>query len=166
MGGYNSDEYDIPLLIEEFARVGVVFPAEKLNYIDVLKNERRLMPNSLEAVYKRRTGKKLEGAHNALNDVKATYEILMCQLEGDNDATPESIDLLCNNNKRRYDISGKTYYNEEGIVCWGFGNKFKDQPVLAQSEEAINYYNWVLNNNFPTELKQKLILLKKEQQNG
>lgn len=162
IGGYNSDDYDIPLLIEEFSRVGILYPAEELNYVDVLKNERRLNPNSLSEVYRRRTGKKLEGAHNALTDVKATFEILMCQLEGDNDATPESIDLLCQGNKKRYDISGKTYYNQNGVVCWNFGNRI-NKPVMEDSKEAVNYFNWVMNNNFPTELKKKLIMLKNQQ---
>jgi DNA polymerase-3 subunit epsilon len=159
IGGYNSDEYDIPLLVEEFARVGILYPNEELYYIDVLKNERRLNPNTLEAVYKRRTGKKLEGAHNAIKDVKATYEILMCQLEGDEDATPESIDLACQGNKKRHDVSGKTYYNDEGIVCWSFG-KLINRPVLEDSNVARDYLNWVLSGNFPMDLKNKLIQLK------
>jgi DNA polymerase-3 subunit epsilon len=159
IAGYNSDIFDIPVLIEEFARIGILFPCWDANYVDVLKNERRINPNTLSAVYERWTGKTLEGAHDALNDVRATSEILMYQLDKEPESTPQSIDEACQGNKKRYDIGGKTYYNEDGIVCWGFG-KLINKPVLDQTQEAIQYYNWVLNGKFPSELKNKLIQLK------
>jgi DNA polymerase-3 subunit epsilon len=159
IAGYNSDMFDIPVLIEEFGRAGIIFPNWELNYVDVLKNERRVNPNTLTSVYERWTGKKLEGAHDALNDVRATFEILMYQQDGKEDETPESIDLACQGNRKRYDVGGKTYFDKNGVVCWGFG-KLKNKPVIDQSQESIDYFNWVLNNKFPMELKNKLIELK------
>jgi DNA polymerase-3 subunit epsilon len=83
----------------------------------------------------------------------------MYQQDGKEDETPESIDLACQGNRKRYDVGGKTYFDKNGVVCWGFG-KLKNKPVIDQSQESIDYFNWVLNNKFPMELKNKLIELK------
>jgi DNA polymerase-3 subunit epsilon len=151
IAGYNSNSYDLPLLCEEFARLSILFLNWDYNLIDVLKYERILKPNKLSDVYKRYTGKELEGAHDALVDVKATFEILFNQVYGKDTITAEEIDILCQGNKKRYDIAGKTYINEQGIVCWSFG-KLMNKPVL----EDKGYLEWVLKNDFPSETKFKL----------
>lgn len=156
IAGYNSDNYDLPLLIEEFERCNIEFPTWELNLVDVLKYERLLKPNTLTEVYKRYTGKDLEGSHDALNDVRATFEILMYQLENKSEMTPQDIDVLCQGNRKRHDVGGKTYINEDGDVCWSFG-KNMNKPVVND----MGYFEWVLKNEFPTELKTKLKKLKK-----
>jgi DNA polymerase-3 subunit epsilon len=158
MAGFNSDYYDVPLLMKEFSRCGIEFPTWELNLVDVLKFERMLNSNKLEEVYKRYTGKALEGAHDALNDIRATFEVLMCQLQkhGKHDLTPQEIDLMCQGERKRFDISGKTYLNANGEVCWSIG-KNANNPVTKDTA----YLNWVLNSDFPDETKAKLRTLLK-----
>lgn len=158
VAGYNSDYYDFPLLMKEFSRCGIEFPTWEINLIDVLKFERVLNSNKLEEVYKRYTGKVLEGAHDALNDIRATFEVLMCQLQkhGKEDLTPQEIDLLCQGERKRFDLSGKTYLNTNGEVYWAIG-KNANQPVTKDTA----YLNWVLNSDFPEETKAKLRTLLK-----
>lgn len=153
IAGFNSDYYDVPLLMKEFSRCGIEFPTWELNLIDVLKFERMLNSNKLSEVYLRYTGKELEGAHDAMNDIKATFEILMCQLEkhGKNDLTPQEIDLMCQGERKRFDLSGKTYLNANGEVCWSIG-KNANNPVTKDTA----YLNWVLKSDFPEETKAKL----------
>jgi DNA polymerase-3 subunit epsilon len=153
IAGFNSDYYDVPLLMKEFSRCGIEFPTWELNLVDVLKFERMLNSNKLEEVYKRYTGKALEGAHDALNDIRATFEVLMCQLQkhGKEDLTPQEIDLMCQGERKRFDISGKTYLNANGEVCWSIG-KNANNPVTKDTA----YLNWVLNSDFPEETKAKL----------
>jgi DNA polymerase III subunit epsilon len=155
IAGYNSDNYDIPLLIQEFERCNIEFPTWELNTVDVLKYERLLNPNNLGAVYKRYTGKELEGSHDALNDVRATLEVLLHQLELNQEKTPKEIDLECQGDKKRYDFGNKTYINKDGVVCWSFGKNL-NKPVL----EDMGYFEWVLKNDFAIELKEKLKKLK------
>jgi DNA polymerase-3 subunit epsilon len=157
IAGYNSDNFDVPLLIEEFARVGIQFLNWEYNLVDVLKHERLLHSNKLGDVYKRYTGQDLDGAHDALNDVRATVEILFHQIEGKSEITPEEIDSLCQGENKRFDIAGKAYYDKEGIVRWTFGKNI-NQPVL----QDLKYLEWVLNNDFPSESKNKLITLKNQ----
>ena len=153
IAGFNSDYYDVPLLMKEFSRCGIEFPTWDLNLVDVLKFERMLNSNKLEEVYLRYTGKALEGAHDALNDIKATFEILMCQLQkhGKDDLTPQQIDLMCQGERKRFDLSGKTYLNANGEVCWSIG---KNANAVVTKDKA--YLNWVLNSDFPEETKAKL----------
>jgi DNA polymerase-3 subunit epsilon len=153
IAGFNSDYYDVPLLMKEFSRCGIEFPTWELNLVDVLKFERALNSNKLGEVYKRYTGKELEGAHDALNDIRATFEILMCQLEKHEkqDLTPKDIDLICQGERKRFDLSGKTYINADGEVCWAIG-KNMNIPV----NKDMGYLNWVLSSDFPEETKAKL----------
>jgi hypothetical protein len=69
--------------------------------------------------------------------------------------TPAEIDLKCQDDKKRYDFSNKTYINKEGVVCWSFGKNI-NKSVL----EDMGYLEWVLKNEFPLELKNKLKQLK------
>jgi DNA polymerase-3 subunit epsilon len=151
IAGYNSDFYDVPLLCEEFSRISILFLDWEYNLIDVLKYERLLRPNKLADVYKRYTGKDLEGSHDAMNDTKATIEILFKQIEGKEEITPAEIDEFCQGTKKRFDIAGKTYKNDEGVVFWSFGKNI-NKPVL----EDKAYLEWVLKTDFPSETKFKL----------
>jgi len=150
IAGFNSDYYDVPLLMKEFSRCGIEFPTWEF--------ERMLNSNKLGEVYLRYTGKELEGAHDALNDIRATFEILMCQLQkhGKEDLTPQEIDLMCQGERKRFDLSGKTYLNANGEVCWSIG-KNANNPVTKDTA----YLNWVLNSDFPEETKAKLRTLLK-----
>ena len=151
LGGYNSDNYDVPLLMEEFSRCGLTFPAWECNLVDVLKFERLLNDNKLGSVYKRYTGLELENAHSAIADIKATIEIFMCQTKDMEVVDPQEIDSLCQGDRKRADIAGKMYINEDSEVCWSFG-KNMGKTILSD----IPYAEWVLKNNFPSETKEKI----------
>jgi len=85
LAGYNSDNFDIPMLIEEFSKAGVEFPEDGTSFVDVLKIERLVNSHTLGNTYKRYTGDELEGAHDALADVRATLTIFQKQLEVNSD---------------------------------------------------------------------------------
>ena len=55
IGGYNSDVFDIPLLIMEFHRCGIEFPDWILNFVDSLKIEKLINSHRLEHTYTRYT---------------------------------------------------------------------------------------------------------------
>lgn len=151
IAGYNSDSFDIPLLVQEFSRCNIIFGDWEFNTIDVLSVERILKPNKLSDVYKRYTGKDLEDAHSALADVNATLEILFHQYDGKEEITPEEIENSYRL-KKRYDLSNKLYVNADGKVCWGFG-KLMNQPI----ENDISYVDWVMKqNSFTNETKRKI----------
>jgi DNA polymerase-3 subunit epsilon len=151
IAGFNSDSFDVPLLMMEFERVGMTFPDWDCVFVDVLKYERLLHSNKLTEVYKRYTGNELDNAHNAMNDVRATLAVLVHQVEGKGDITPLEIDNLCQGDRKRFDVSGKCYYDKEGEVRWSFG---KNMNKLVKDD--LGYVNWVLSNSFPSETKARL----------
>ncbi|MEZ4961938.1 MAG: 3'-5' exonuclease [Saprospiraceae bacterium] len=136
LAGYNSDNFDVPILVEEFDRVGIEFPEEGTRFIDFLKIERNVNSHRLEETYKRYTGQPLDGAHDALADVRATATVFQLQLER-NPNLPTSIpDLeeLCQGENGRVDFAGKLY-EKDGQVCWSFG-KHKGELVSETRDYA------------------------------
>lgn len=161
LGGYNSDQFDIPLLSAEFERCEIIFPSVGTTPLDVLKIERIVNSHKLGETFKRYTGEDLDGAHDAKADITATrrvflmqiprlFEIMKSQIEGLEELTPEAIDSFCQGDRQRFDFAGKAYI-KEGVVYWSFG-KCLNKPVL----DDRNYLNWVLGSDFPSETKNKL----------
>lgn len=150
IGGYNSDNYDVPLLMQEFSRAGIVYDVKDVCFIDVLKIERVVNSHRLEETYKRYTGKSLDEAHDALADARATLDVLQHQFEQNKDVLPEGIgelDVFCQGDQKRVDIAGKLY-EKDGEVYWSFG-KHQHQFV----KETLDYARWVINADFPENTK-------------
>jgi DNA polymerase-3 subunit epsilon len=151
IAGFNSDNYDIPLLVEEFSRCNIIFGDWELNTVDVYRIEKLLRPTKLSDVYKRYTGNDLKDAHSALADVNATLEILFHQYEGKDEVTPEEMENFYRL-KKRYDLSNKMFTDEQGVVYWNFG-KYANKPI----ETDMKYVDWVLQQKtFSEETKRKI----------
>lgn len=152
LAGYNSDNFDIPMLLEEFNRAGVEFPEEGTSFVDVIKIERLVNSHTLGSTYKRYMGKELEDAHDALADVRATLEIFRKQLVTNPDLPKEAaeIDAYCQGEHKRVDYAGKLY-EEEGEVFWNFG-KHRNELV----SKTVRYAKWVLGTDFPEDTKRRI----------
>lgn len=158
IGGYNSNQFDLPLLIEEFMRSGIDFDVDNRNYVDVLKLETVLNSRKLGDVYKRYTGKELDGAHDALNDVRATVDILKAQIVKFNlSGDLAEIDKLSQGENERVDLAGKLC-KINGEICWTFGKNIK-QPILSDP----NYLSWFLKQSVPSETRKIINKLKKNE---
>ena len=81
MGGYNSNRFDVPMLIEEFLRAGVSFSVDGRKLVDVQKVFHMMEQRTLGAAYKFYCNKVLDGAHSAEVDATATWEVLEAQIE-------------------------------------------------------------------------------------
>lgn len=157
LAGFNSNNYDVPLLSAEFERAGLEGIDWNPNLFDVLSLYRNLFPNTLSDVYKRLTGKELEGAHGAVADILATKEIadiLLPKLE-ELSETPidniKQVDEWMQGDKRRFDLAGKMYVDVDGVVKWNF-SKNKDKAVLSD----LGFVNWFNQQGFPQESKNKI----------
>jgi DNA polymerase-3 subunit epsilon len=163
LAGFNSDNFDIPLLSAEFERSGLEGINWNPNLLDIMKLYRLLYPNTLSDVYKRLTGKELEGAHGALVDIIGTKEIADILIPKLKEATEETletvsdIDSFMQGDKKRFDLAGKMYVDTDGVVKWNF-SKNKDKAVLADAGFVL----WFIGqNSFPKESKDKLKELQK-----
>ena len=81
LAGYNSNRFDIPMLIEEFLRSGLEFTLEGKKLLDVQKVFHMMEQRTLGAAYKFYCNKSLENAHSAEVDATATWEVLEAQVE-------------------------------------------------------------------------------------
>ena len=157
LAGFNSNNFDIPLLSEEFARCGLEFPSKDTVFIDVFLLEKLLNGHSLGATYKRYTGEELENAHDAMVDIRATHQIFLKQLEKSPEYNTSLSEIAekCNRGKNWVDLS-KKIYEEEGIYYFGFG-KHKNTAI---SEVPEDYVDWFMNGDFTRNTKmclQKII---------
>lgn len=160
LAGYNSNKFDVPLLVEEFLRVGVDFDLENRKLVDVQNIFHKMEQRTLVAAYKFYCGKDLVDAHSAEADIKATYEVLESQIER-YDELENDIDFLSEFSKRNntVDLMGRIVYNEEKIEVFNFG-KHKGKPVSEILEKDPSYYNWMMKGDFPLYTKKVLTAIK------
>ncbi len=168
LAGYNSDRFDIPMLMEEFARVGKSFNLSNRRSIDVQKIFYKMEPRTLKAAYAHYCGKDLSDAHDALADVIATVEVLKGQIDkykgqdyydGDGFKTEapikndvESLSKFTTD-ERNLDATQRLKYNTRGEVVFNFG-KYKGELVAETLFKDKQYYNWILDKDFSVQVKQ------------
>jgi len=155
LGGYNSNRFDIPMLVEEFLRIGLDLSCEKRKMVDVQKVFHMMEQRTLGAAYKFYCNKVLEDAHSAEVDALATWEILEAQIEryahiGD---TVESI-LKFTGEDDIVDFA-RRFVKVDGVETFNFG-KHKGKPVVEVLKAEPQYYDWMMKGDFCLHTKQKL----------
>ena len=169
LAGYNSNRFDIPVLMEEFLRSGIDFDIDNRHFVDVQNIFHQMEQRTLKAAYKFYCGKDIENAHSAEADIKATYEVLKSQIERYENQEWESkkgeISKPVQNNiealhqftnlNKPVDFAARMVYNEDGIEVINFG-KHKGRPVEEVFQAEPSYYNWMLNGDFPLYTKRCL----------
>jgi DNA polymerase-3 subunit epsilon len=165
LAGYNSDRFDIPLLMEEFLRSEIDFSTKNLKTIDVQTIFHKMEQRNLTAALKFYCDKKLENAHSAMEDTQATFDVLMSQLDRYNDLEP-SMSFLSDFTTRRKtaDFAGYIVFNKEGEECFSFG-KHKGQTVDYILEKEPGYFGWLLKAEFPMYTKKILTQIRMRKSN-
>ncbi|NJW51722.1 3'-5' exonuclease [Salinimicrobium oceani] len=161
LAGYNSNRYDIPLLAEEMLRAGVDFDMKNSLAVDVQTIFHKMEQRTLSAAYKFYCGKDLEGAHGAEVDTKATYEVLMSQLDRYEDQLQNDVKWLSAFTARKdcADIAGFIAYDKKGKEVFTFG-KHKGKSVEDILEQEPGYFGWFQNADFPLYTKKVLTAIK------
>ncbi|MCC6252187.1 MAG: ribonuclease H-like domain-containing protein [Bacteroidia bacterium] len=173
LAGYNSNKFDIPILVEEFLRAEVDFEMENRRTVDVQNIFHLMEQRTLKAAYRFYCQKEIINAHSAEADVEATYEILLAQLDKYKDQEFE--DKVGNISKpvqndvkalhdfstinKNVDLAGRIVYNENGVEVFNFG-KHNGKPVSEVLKAEPSYYAWMLNGDFPLYTKKVLTAIK------
>jgi DNA polymerase-3 subunit epsilon len=155
IGGYNSNRFDIPMLVEEFLRCELNIDIEERKLVDVQKVYHLMEQRTLSAAYKFYCSKDLQGAHGAEVDATATYEVLEAQIEKYSQIgnTVESITKFTGE-EVIVDFA-RRFIMEKGVEVFNFG-KHKGKPVTQVLKEEPQYYDWMMKGDFPLHTKQKI----------
>ncbi|MFM6975233.1 MAG: exonuclease domain-containing protein [Sphingobacteriaceae bacterium] len=172
LAGYNSNKFDIPLLLEEFIRNGIDFDVENRHFVDVQNIFHQMEQRTLRAAYQFYCGKDIVNAHSAEADIRATYEVLLAQLErydgkewedrqgkksipvqNDVEALHQFTNMI-----KTVDFAGRMVFNEKGVEVFNFG-KHKGRPCEEVFQAEPSYYAWMQQGDFPLSTKRKLTQL-------
>jgi len=160
LAGYNSNKFDVPLLVEEFLRVGVDFDVSNRDLVDVQNIFHKMEQRTLVAAYKFYCDKDLENAHSAEADNIATYEVLEAQIERyaelENDVSFLSEFSM---RQKNADLIGRIVYDENNIEVFNFG-KHKGKAVRDILRDEPSYYAWMMKGDFPEYTKKVLTQIK------
>ncbi len=184
IAGYNSNNYDVPLLAEEFLRAGIDFDFSKARLIDACAIFRKMERRNLAAAYKFYCGRKMEEdftAHRADEDTEATYRVLQGQLDMYTAERQEEADRILENDMQfladfckmnnnvdfagrivmgeMKDRTGKAVVDKDGnpvmTELFNFG-KYKGVPVAQVLFTDPGYYSWIMQGDFTNNTKQVL----------
>ena len=182
--GFNSNRFDVPILAEEFLRVGVDFDFTKCRLIDAQTIFHKMERRNLAAAYKFYCGREMDEdfeAHRADQDTEATYRVLLGELEMYSEANQDDPERVLPNDvselaafsrqNDNVDFAGRMIWapivdkdgtplsNADGTPqlqeVFNFG-KYKDMPVSEVLHKDPGYYSWMLGAEFPNNTKQVL----------
>lgn len=158
--GYNSNRFDIPMLAEEFSRAGIDFDFSRANFIDVQNIFHKKEQRTLVAAYRFYCGGEIENAHSANADTRATYEVLMAQLDRYTDL-PNDVAALSefSSQNNNVDLAGRLIRDDKGRVLINFG-KYKGREAKKVLTDDPGYYGWIMQGDFTTDTKRMFTKLK------
>ncbi|GAB4028487.1 exonuclease domain-containing protein [Spirosoma koreense] len=167
LAGFNSNRFDIPLLVEEFLRANVDFDIKNRRLVDAQRIFHLMEPRNLSAAYKFYCNKDLIGAHSAEADTMASLEVLDAQVQrylgmvaktdaGQDVIFANDVDMLHSlTANKNIDLAGRMILNEKGEEVFNFG-KHKGSPVLDVLQKEPSFYDWILKGEFPLDTKRRL----------
>ena len=153
--GFNSNKFDVPLMVEEFMRVGVNFDLSDRKFIDVQNIFHKMEKRTLSAAYRFYCDRDLENAHSANADTRATLEVLEAQLDRYPDDLQNDVAFLADFSamNRNVDLAGRIVYDDNNVETINFG-KYKGKPLEEVLRRDPGYLNWVLQGDFTLNTKQ------------
>ena len=155
VAGFNSNQFDIPFLDEEFARAGIQFNWQQCSFIDSQVIFHKKEKRDLAAACLFYCGHEMENHHSSLADTETTYEVFKAQLERYDDLGDKDVKALSDysSHTRFADLKGFVVYNEQGQEVVNFG-KHKGKVLEEVLQIDRGYADWVRRSDFPSSTKR------------
>lgn len=148
LAGYNINRFDVPLLAEECYRSGYDLMIDSRKMVDVQVIFHKMEERTLKAAYKFYCQKDLVDAHSAEADTKATYEILLAQLNHYPHLATNVEELAEFTSYRKTpDLENKFRFDEQEQIVFNFG-KHKDKLLKQVFIDEPSYYYWMMEKDF------------------
>ena len=146
------------MLQNEFQRIGLPqLNLENIKIVDAMIIFKLKEPRTLSVAYEKYCGQKLENAHDAMADIRASIEVLEGQIKFYNDIpnTVEDIHTFCFPvDSNSFDMEGKLRY-VEGELAINFG-KNRGQLLKTLAKNDPSYLRWILNGSFSEKVKDAI----------
>jgi len=155
LGGYNSNRFDWPMLMEEFLRAGLDFDISGRRLLDVQRIFHAMEPRTLTAALRFYCGEELVDAHSAEADAVATWKVFNAQLAR-YPALGNTLDSVLRQVGDELIVDmARRFVVEKGVEVFNFG-KYKGRPVADVLKAEPQYYDWMMRGDFPMHTKRKL----------
>ncbi|MEG0602309.1 MAG: exonuclease domain-containing protein [Mucinivorans sp.] len=153
LAGYNSNRFDVPMLVEEFLRAGVEIDLSQIKLVDVQNIFHKKEQRTLAAAHKFYCGSEIVNAHSAAADIEATYNVLLAQLDRYDDLQGD-VDFLADYSKMGnfVDFAGRIVLDDQGTEVFNFG-KYKGRAVVEVFRREPSYYDWMIKGDFTLNTK-------------
>ncbi len=155
LGGYNVLRFDIPMLEEEFKRVGLNLDVDNRRILDAQRIYHAKEPRDLTAAYRFFCGSEHLDAHGAEADTRVTLEVLKGQFRKYDDLPHDMATL-----DRQFNATDPFNADRTGRLRWvdneitiNFG-KMKGRRLRDLVTEDIGYLNWILRGDFPLDTRR------------
>ncbi len=153
VAGYNSNKFDIPILVEEFLRLNIDIDIRSRKMVDVAQIFMKMEKRTLGAAYQFYCNKEIVNAHNAEADTQATLEVLLAQLERYDSELEPNVDFLHDFGKGEdYMDFSRRIKMVNDVPVFNFG-KYKETPVTQVFKKEPQYYDWIMRSDFAYDTK-------------
>jgi DNA polymerase III subunit epsilon len=154
LGGYNSNRFDIPMLMEEFLRAGIDVDLSLRKMVDVQHIFYTMEPRTLTAAYKFYCEKELVNAHSAESDVNATIDVMLAQIN----KYPQlgnSVETILGliGEEKIVDYARRFLFDAKGVEVFNFG-KHKGRPVVDVLKAEPQYYERRFSITYKTKINR------------
>lgn len=147
--GFNLVRFDLPLLLNEFARAKEHFTLKGRKVIDVQRLYHRLHRRDLNAAVQEYLGHECEELHRASADVSATASVLDSMLQH-HPELPDTVDQL-HQLQFEVDLAGRLRREDHHLILT-FG-KYQNQHLQYVASRDPSYLEWLLRQDFLPDFK-------------
>jgi DNA polymerase III subunit epsilon len=160
LGGFNLQNFDIPIIWEELYRCGIEWDLNGVDIVDVGMIFKKKEPRDLTAAVKFYLGREHAGAHGAMADTLSTVDVFREQTWGRThygDIAAMDIPALAKycavdkDGNERVDLAGTVIRRKDGVLA--FGTK-RNKGVAIEND--MGYASWILRSDFPTQTRKVL----------
>ena len=159
LAGFNAARFDLPFLQAEMERAGYPLVLGGRRMIDAQVIFHKREPRDLAAAYRFYCHKQLQGAHNALADVRATLEVLEGQLDHYPDL-PRDVGRLgaycVPADDGRYVTPDRKFYWKNNQAVIGFG-KYRGSTIQWIHENYPDYLQWLAGTELAEETREMIL---------
>lgn len=154
LGGFGTGKLDIPILIEEFNRIGINFKTAHRRILDAQRIYHVREPRDLSAAVRFYCNKDHADAHGAEADAEATLNVLRGEFlrYPDLPLDMEALDkMFIPFDPFNADRSGHLRW-VDGKLTVNFGKK-KGQFIETLAKEEPGFLKWITKNDFPLDTR-------------